>query len=224
MLREAILFFLLSPGLILTIPSAGKKFFMTRKTSLAAVGVHALVFAVALYFIDYIPILNRIEGFQAAKPSTGAGTGRGTGTGAGTSSNTISVIVYKDPKNSRAPLLVKNAAELKEKGITTSATPSSVIVTGNMKLKTVNVTGMNKGSKVSTTHSITGKRKDKGALMAPRVEKGVTDFTKAIPPSNKPIPPPEVSTLTIGNLDNSKFGGNLDNVTDGNIVITIVSA
>jgi len=65
MLREVLLFILLSPGLILTLPPVGKKIFMSCQTSVAAVLVHAVVFAVVLKFFDDIPILNMIEGFQA---------------------------------------------------------------------------------------------------------------------------------------------------------------
>jgi hypothetical protein len=65
MIREVILFILLSPGLLLTIPPVGKKLFMSCQTSTLAVFVHALVFGLALYYVDYIPILNRVEGFQA---------------------------------------------------------------------------------------------------------------------------------------------------------------
>ena len=65
MIREVILFILLSPGLLLTLPPVGKKLFMSCQTSVVAVFVHALVFALALRFVDYIPILNNLEGFQA---------------------------------------------------------------------------------------------------------------------------------------------------------------
>jgi len=70
MIREVILFILLSPGLLLTIPPVGKKLFMSCQTSTVAVFVHALVFAFALYYVDYIPIVGRLEGFQA--PMMGA--------------------------------------------------------------------------------------------------------------------------------------------------------
>lgn len=64
MIAEIVLFILLSPGLLLTIPPVGKKFFMSCQTSVAAVLVHALIFAVAIYYIDYLPILNNLDGFQ----------------------------------------------------------------------------------------------------------------------------------------------------------------
>jgi hypothetical protein len=72
MLAEVVLFILLSPGLLLTLPPVGKKIFMSCQTSTAAVLVHALVFAFALYYLPYIPVLNRLDGFQnAAKGSAG---------------------------------------------------------------------------------------------------------------------------------------------------------
>jgi len=68
MIREVILFILLSPGLLLTIPPVGGTMFMSCRTSVVAVFVHALVFAIAVYYVDYIPILNNLEGFAAPTP------------------------------------------------------------------------------------------------------------------------------------------------------------
>jgi hypothetical protein len=48
----------------LTLPPVGKKIFMSCQTSVAAVLVHAVVFAVLLNFFDDIPVLNMIEGFR----------------------------------------------------------------------------------------------------------------------------------------------------------------
>jgi FtsZ-binding cell division protein ZapB len=64
MLAVTLLFVLLSPGILLTLPPVGKKVFMSCKTSVAAVLVHALVFAVLLANLRKIPFLNRLEGFQ----------------------------------------------------------------------------------------------------------------------------------------------------------------
>lgn len=64
MLAEVLLFIVLSPGLLLTLPPIGKKIWMSGKTSRAAILVHALVFFLLLTFRRSIPILNRIEGFQ----------------------------------------------------------------------------------------------------------------------------------------------------------------
>jgi hypothetical protein len=69
MLAAVVLFVLLSPGLLLTLPPVGKKVFASGKTSLYAILVHALVFAFALKYIDQIPLLNRLEGFQATAPA-----------------------------------------------------------------------------------------------------------------------------------------------------------
>lgn len=61
-----ILFVLLSPGLFLTIPPAGKKVFMSGQTSVPAILVHALLFTVVLYGIKQMQIdssKNVKEGF-----------------------------------------------------------------------------------------------------------------------------------------------------------------
>jgi hypothetical protein len=63
LLRATLLFILLSPGFLLTIPPIGK-LFMSRKTSVAAVFVHALVFYFALKFSSSIPLVNMVEGFE----------------------------------------------------------------------------------------------------------------------------------------------------------------
>lgn len=66
MLRAAtLLFILLSPGILLTIPPVGSKVFASRKTSLIAVLVHALFFFILLCFRKRIPFLNRFEGFSS---------------------------------------------------------------------------------------------------------------------------------------------------------------
>lgn len=56
------LFIILSPGLLLTIPRIGKKMFMSGKTSVMAVAVHALIFGAILYFLFGM----RVEGFESA--------------------------------------------------------------------------------------------------------------------------------------------------------------
>ena len=70
MLAEILLFIVLSPGLLLTIPPIGKKVFLSGKTSRIAVLVHALVFFLLLTFRRSIPILNQLEGFQDATEVT----------------------------------------------------------------------------------------------------------------------------------------------------------
>ena len=59
-----LLFIVLSPGFLLTLPAVGKSVFMSGKTSTLSVLVHALVFYLVLSFRRYIPIVNMIEGFQ----------------------------------------------------------------------------------------------------------------------------------------------------------------
>ena len=48
MFVAVILFVLLSPGLLLTIPPVGSKIFMSGKTSVLAILVHAVIFATLL--------------------------------------------------------------------------------------------------------------------------------------------------------------------------------
>ena len=64
-----LLFILLSPGLLLTLPPVTKKVFMSGQTSVAAVLVHALIFTLALYGIKQYYILNspQKEGFDAGE-------------------------------------------------------------------------------------------------------------------------------------------------------------
>ena len=48
----AILFFFLSPGVLLTLPSNGKFQWCSEKTSMISAFVHAILFAIILYIID----------------------------------------------------------------------------------------------------------------------------------------------------------------------------
>ncbi len=66
LLGATLLFVLLSPGVLLTLPPVGGKIWMSGKTSLIAVLVHAVVFYVLLSMRRSIPVINVIfEGFQA---------------------------------------------------------------------------------------------------------------------------------------------------------------
>lgn len=56
----AVLFLLLSPGVLLTLPPVGPKILMSGKTSLIAVAVHAIVFYVLLSYLS-----DAYEGFKA---------------------------------------------------------------------------------------------------------------------------------------------------------------
>jgi hypothetical protein len=65
LLVATLLFVLLSPGVLLTLPPIGGKLFMSGKTSLIAVAVHAVVFYVLLSMRRQIPVINMIfEGFE----------------------------------------------------------------------------------------------------------------------------------------------------------------
>ncbi len=57
----ALLFFVLSPGVLLTLPPIGKKWWMTGQTSTTAALLHAVVFAVVLYALSYFRVF---EGFE----------------------------------------------------------------------------------------------------------------------------------------------------------------
>ncbi len=62
----AILFFVLSPGVLLTLPPVGKKIWMSGQTSMVAAAVHAIVFAVVLYLLSQYGM---IEGFAKSTKS-----------------------------------------------------------------------------------------------------------------------------------------------------------
>ena len=58
-----LLFILLSPGVLLTLPPVGNKIFCSGKTSLSAVLVHAVVFYIAVAYI----LPGVLEGFEDEK-------------------------------------------------------------------------------------------------------------------------------------------------------------
>ena len=62
----AVLFVLLSPGVLLTIPAGSRGLWMSRQTSIQAVLVHAVVFAAAIYLVKmYWPAYGRsVDPFQ----------------------------------------------------------------------------------------------------------------------------------------------------------------
>lgn len=72
-LLATILFIVLSPGVLLTLPPVGKVIFMSRKTSLIAVLVHAVVFYFILRWRKSLPLVNSIEGFGQASGQKGVG-------------------------------------------------------------------------------------------------------------------------------------------------------
>jgi hypothetical protein len=59
----AVLFFVLSPGILLTLPPVGKKVFLSGKTSLLAAAVHAVVFWLVIRCLKWRGLL---EGFQTS--------------------------------------------------------------------------------------------------------------------------------------------------------------
>jgi len=71
-LVATLLFILLSPGLLLTLPAkTSKEFFMSRQTSLTAIFVHGLLFAV-IYWL-YLGSCSVSEGFEAVPEQPNCG-------------------------------------------------------------------------------------------------------------------------------------------------------
>jgi len=64
MLVPVLLFILLSPGLLLTLPPVGKKVWMSGQTSLQSVLVHAFVFVAVLYLLEKNKDMKTTEGFR----------------------------------------------------------------------------------------------------------------------------------------------------------------
>ncbi len=69
----AILFFVLSPGVLLTLPPVGKKIWMSGQTSITSVLVHAIVFVGILYLIQQNT--NVMEGFATSICNPKCGNG-----------------------------------------------------------------------------------------------------------------------------------------------------
>jgi hypothetical protein len=63
MLGLVLLFVLLSPGILLTLPPGGKGVFMSGQTSLVAAAVHAFVFVLVLSYKRQIPVLRELLDF-----------------------------------------------------------------------------------------------------------------------------------------------------------------
>jgi hypothetical protein len=70
----AILFFVLSPGVLLTLPPVGKKIWMSGQTSITSALVHAVVFVGILYLIQ--SNTNVMEGFQTCRSDNNCETGK----------------------------------------------------------------------------------------------------------------------------------------------------
>lgn len=71
----AILFFVLSPGVLLTLPPVGNKIFMSGKTSISAAAVHAVVFAL-LYACLKKCWKYTVEGFGDLPKGSDCGKGK----------------------------------------------------------------------------------------------------------------------------------------------------
>ena len=64
LLLLAILFVLLSPGVLLTLPPLSRGVFMSGQTSFAAVLVHAVVFVIVYYYLKRY-LVTPLEAFEA---------------------------------------------------------------------------------------------------------------------------------------------------------------
>ena len=62
MFYKVLLFVLLSPGFLLTLPPKGKKIWMSSQTSVLAVLTHALIFAAILMYLEKV-YRNKREAF-----------------------------------------------------------------------------------------------------------------------------------------------------------------
>jgi hypothetical protein len=71
----AALFFLLSPGVVLTLPPSSKGLFFSGQTSVAAAIVHALVFVLAVHYLSRY-VLERFSVPGAAMGVTGCPPGQ----------------------------------------------------------------------------------------------------------------------------------------------------
>lgn len=60
----AVIFFVLSPGVLLTLPPIGKKWWRTGQTSILAAAVHAVVFAVVLYLLRSYGMIENFGAFN----------------------------------------------------------------------------------------------------------------------------------------------------------------
>lgn len=88
-----LLFVLLSPGMLLTLPPVGKQIFMSGKTSLIAVLVHAAVFYFALMYLKN----NYSEGFVGPFPTKFHSTKLAKDTCVGTYGGKITFDESKNP-------------------------------------------------------------------------------------------------------------------------------
>jgi hypothetical protein len=60
MLGLVLLAFLMSPGVLVTLPPVGGQIFMSCQTSLVAAAVHAVLFSFILYYKRSIPVVREV--------------------------------------------------------------------------------------------------------------------------------------------------------------------
>jgi hypothetical protein len=159
-----------------------------------AVAVHALIFALALYFIDYIPILNRIEGF--------AGSPAVFKLYFDTKAGKLSLVSSSDPN-------IKGSISGNYLVLTMPATKIASITIDCM-------TTSNKTVKPSSVKLTSAKNGAASVLAVPTISPTAGfAFTAA-----QQVP---LTTVQIGPLDNTAGGGNLSG-TSPNITVTVTPA
>ena len=67
---SAILFFILSPGVLLTLPPGGRGIFMSGQTSVLAALVHAVVFAIVSHYVWTYYKTGKWEKFEGCPKGT----------------------------------------------------------------------------------------------------------------------------------------------------------
>ncbi len=70
----ALLFFILSPGVLLTIPPVGKKIFMSGETSCMAALVHAIIFTLIFHLLNNSGLLENFTTSTLSKSNRPEGS------------------------------------------------------------------------------------------------------------------------------------------------------
>ena len=103
----AILFIILSPGLLITVPAGSKGMWMSRQTSVKAILVHTLVFII--FYQLYLNTCGVWEGFEDASGADVSG------------SKVISAVYTKSIKGKPITSLIENAKAASAKTKTKTA-------------------------------------------------------------------------------------------------------
>lgn len=71
LIGASVLFFALSPGVLLTIPAGSRGLLRSGQTSIAAAAVHTLVFVVAIYLLSLL--IKKVDGFSGCQKGSPCG-------------------------------------------------------------------------------------------------------------------------------------------------------